>query len=85
MRCAALPRKSADIQSAELNGGGTQFTTKLEGMFKDVDTSRDVTTAFRATPAARRVPAGVEIAVSILTAGCDSRACLRPASLHRPC
>ena len=47
-------------------------------MFKDVDTSRDVTAAFRAAPAARRVPAGVEIAVSILTAGCAD------ARLHAP-
>ena len=26
---------------------GSQFTTKLEGMFKDVDLSRDVMTSFR--------------------------------------
>ncbi len=49
---------------------GAAFTTKLEGMFKDVETSRDVAAAFRASPAARRVPAGTEVAVSVLTAGC---------------
>jgi hypothetical protein len=49
---------------------GAQFTSKLEGMFKDVDTSRDVAAAFRAAPAARRVPQGLEVAVSVLTAGC---------------
>jgi cullin-4 len=48
---------------------GAQFTSKLEGMFKDVDTSRDVAAAFRAAPAARRVPQGLEVAVSVLTAG----------------
>ena len=26
---------------------GSQFTTKLEGMFKDVDLSRDIMTSFR--------------------------------------
>jgi hypothetical protein len=49
---------------------GAAFTTKLEGMFKDVETSRDVAAAFRSSPAARRVPPGTEVAVSVLTAGC---------------
>jgi cullin-4 len=55
---------------------GAAFTTKLEGMFKDVETSRDVAAAFRAAPAARAVPAGTEVAVSVLTAGC-ALPCLR--------
>ena len=48
---------------------GAAFTTKLEGMFKDVETSKDVGLAFRAAPASRHLPAGVEVAVSVLTAG----------------
>jgi len=48
---------------------GAAFTTKLEGMFKDVETSKDVGLAFRNAPSSQRVPAGVEVAVSVLTAG----------------
>jgi len=48
---------------------GAAFTTKLEGMFKDVETSKDVGLAFRSATAARDLPAGVEVAVSVLTAG----------------
>ena len=37
---------------------GSQFTTKLEGMFKDVDLSRDIMTSFRqSVRAAARRPA----------------------------
>jgi cullin-4 len=48
---------------------GAAFTTKLEGMFKDVETSKDVGLAFRNAPASRHLPAGLEVAVSVLTAG----------------
>jgi len=48
---------------------GAQFTSKLEGMFKDVDISRDVAAAFKASAAAGRLPPGVEVGVSVLTAG----------------
>lgn len=45
---------------------GPQFTAKMEGMFRDVDLSHDVTLAFRdACPTS----SGVETSVSILTAG----------------
>ena len=44
---------------------GAQFTSKMEGMFRDVDLSRDVTAAFReAHPSL-----GVETSCSVLTAG----------------
>jgi len=49
---------------------GPAFTQKLEGMFKDVDASRDVLAAFRgdAVAAASLAP-GLDVAVSVLTAG----------------
>ena len=44
---------------------GAQFTSKMEGMFRDMDLSRDVTAAFReAYPSL-----GVETSCSVLTAG----------------
>ena len=50
---------------------GSQFTTKLEGMFKDVDISRDVMRSFRsdAERFAKVEAAGVELYVNVLTAG----------------
>lgn len=49
---------------------GSQFTTKLEGMFKDVDLSRDVMRSFAGDKErAGRVPEGVEMFVNVLTAG----------------
>lgn len=49
---------------------GAPFTAKLEGMFTDVELSRDAAAAFRASPAAAALPAGCDVAVSVLTAGC---------------
>ena len=50
---------------------GPGFTAKLEGMFQDVDLSREVGLAFKASPqaAAAGAPPGLDLAVSILTAG----------------
>jgi cullin 4 len=50
---------------------GSQFTTKLEGMFKDVDISRDVMRSFRADvdKFQKIEAAGVELYVNVLTAG----------------
>mmetsp|Transcript_21859 Transcript_21859/g.74292 ORF Transcript_21859/g.74292 Transcript_21859/m.74292 type:complete len:749 (+) Transcript_21859:229-2475(+) len=47
---------------------GSQFTTKLEGMFKDVDLSRDIMASFRQA-LRERLPASTEMSVSVLTAG----------------
>ncbi|KAK9797070.1 hypothetical protein WJX73_002435 [Symbiochloris irregularis] len=49
---------------------GAQFTNKLEGMFKDVDLSRDVLGSFRQSSGARqRAPAGLDMTVNVLTSG----------------
>ena len=49
---------------------GSQFTTKLEGMFKDVNLSRDVMRGFSAdVQRTARVPQGVEMFVNVLTGG----------------
>ena len=50
---------------------GSQFTNKLEGMFKDVDLSRDIMRGFEKDAArTERIPDGVEMQVNIITAGC---------------
>ncbi|BDA50712.1 Cullin-4 [Coccomyxa sp. Obi] len=49
---------------------GSQFTNKLEGMFKDVDLSRDIMTSFRQSASSRaKCPAGLDMSVHILTSG----------------
>ena len=48
---------------------GAQFTAKLEGMFKDVELSREAMAAFRSAPAAMRGLGSTEAQVSVLTAG----------------
>ena len=49
---------------------GSAFTSKLEGMFKDVDLSRDVMASFRESPHARQAAAAdVELSVHVLTQG----------------
>jgi len=60
---------------------GSGFTAKLEGMFKDVELSRDVMTSFRESPQARELPelvhqsasddanTKVELSVHVLTQG----------------
>jgi len=53
---------------------GSQFTSKLEGMFKDVELSADVVGAFKTYVAAAAskgegVPSGVDMQVQVLTSG----------------
>lgn len=49
---------------------GAQFTNKLEGMFKDVDLSRDVLASFRQSSSAKqRAPVGLDMTVNVLTSG----------------
>ncbi|KAF5825773.1 Cullin, partial [Dunaliella salina] len=53
---------------------GSQFTSKLEGMFKDVELSADVVGAFKTYIAAAAskgegVPSGVDMQVQVLTSG----------------
>jgi len=50
---------------------GPGFTAKLEGMFQDVDLSREAGAAFKASPAAAAAgtPPGLDLSVSVLTAG----------------
>jgi len=49
---------------------GSGFTSKLEGMFKDVELSRDVMASFRGSPHARKMSASeVELSVHVLTQG----------------
>ncbi|KDD71824.1 cullin, partial [Helicosporidium sp. ATCC 50920] len=47
---------------------GSQFTTKLEGMFKDVELSRDVCAGFRAEETTLDLQ-GLDLHVNILTSG----------------
>jgi len=49
---------------------GSQFTNKLEGMFKDIDLSRDIMGQFRTFAAASgRVPDKTDMSVNVLTSG----------------
>mmetsp|Transcript_22578 Transcript_22578/g.27227 ORF Transcript_22578/g.27227 Transcript_22578/m.27227 type:complete len:742 (+) Transcript_22578:315-2540(+) len=49
---------------------GSQFTNKLEGMFKDIDLSKDIMTSFRqSAQVAKRMPTGMEMSVHVLTTG----------------
>mmetsp|Transcript_26924 Transcript_26924/g.58796 ORF Transcript_26924/g.58796 Transcript_26924/m.58796 type:complete len:739 (-) Transcript_26924:3390-5606(-) len=49
---------------------GSQFTTKLEGMFKDIELSTDVMAAFRQYESSlKKLPAGIDMQVSVLTSG----------------
>jgi len=49
---------------------GSGFTCKLEGMFKDVELSRDVMTSFRESPQARAASSSeIELSVHVLTQG----------------
>lgn len=49
---------------------GSQFTNKLEGMFKDVELSRDIMTSFKQSAAIRdNLPPGIDMNVSVLTSG----------------
>lgn len=49
---------------------GSQFTNKLEGMFKDIDLSQDIMTQFRQSQHFQsRLPPSMELSVSVLTTG----------------
>ena len=48
---------------------GSGFTSKLEGMFKDVELSRDVMASFRESSHARAVESDIELSVHVLTQG----------------
>ena len=49
---------------------GSGFTQKLEGMFKDVELSRDVMSSFRGSPQARAASSSdIELSVHVLTQG----------------
>jgi cullin-4 len=49
---------------------GSNFTNKLEGMFKDVEQSKDVSALFnKSSDYVTRLPPNVEVAVSVLTTG----------------
>mmetsp|Transcript_20842 Transcript_20842/g.46666 ORF Transcript_20842/g.46666 Transcript_20842/m.46666 type:complete len:729 (-) Transcript_20842:640-2826(-) len=48
---------------------GSGFTSKLEGMFKDVELSRDVMSSFRESSFARALKSQVELSVHVLTQG----------------
>jgi hypothetical protein len=49
---------------------GAQYTSKLEGMFKDEQVSKDMAAAFKASEEyRRRMPAGMDANVRVLTSG----------------
>eukprot|EP00271_Cylindrocystis_brebissonii_P008559 TRINITY_DN22947_c0_g1_i1.p1 TRINITY_DN22947_c0_g1~~TRINITY_DN22947_c0_g1_i1.p1 ORF type:complete len:827 (-),score=185.08 TRINITY_DN22947_c0_g1_i1:668-3148(-) len=48
---------------------GSQFTNKLEGMFKDIELSKEINESFRQSAQARRLPQGIEMGVHVLTTG----------------
>jgi cullin-4 len=48
---------------------GASFTNKLEGMFKDIDISKDIMAAFKSSPFHSQLSAGLDLYVHVLTAG----------------
>ena len=46
---------------------GSGFTSKLEGMFKDVELSHDVMASFRESSHASKISSDVELSVKVLT------------------
>ncbi|URE17705.1 Cullin family [Musa troglodytarum] len=49
---------------------GSQFTNKLEGMFKDIELSKEINDSFKQSSQARtKLPAGIEMSVHVLTTG----------------
>ncbi|KAJ8549333.1 hypothetical protein K7X08_033040 [Anisodus acutangulus] len=49
---------------------GSQFTNKLEGMFKDIELSKEINESFKQSSQARKkLPAGIEMSVHVLTTG----------------
>ncbi|GAB4840631.1 hypothetical protein Ancab_021398 [Ancistrocladus abbreviatus] len=48
---------------------GSQFTNKLEGMFKDIELSKEINESFKQSSQARTLPSGIEMSVHVLTTG----------------
>ncbi|WOL19607.1 cullin-4-like isoform X1 [Canna indica] len=49
---------------------GSQFTNKLEGMFKDIELSREINDSFKQSSQTRtKLPSGIEMSVHVLTTG----------------
>ncbi|KAJ7544778.1 hypothetical protein O6H91_09G092800 [Diphasiastrum complanatum] len=49
---------------------GSQFTNKLEGMFKDIELSKEINESFKQSAQARtKLPSGIEMNVHVLTTG----------------
>uniref|UniRef100_A0A7N0ZRY4 Cullin-4 n=1 Tax=Kalanchoe fedtschenkoi TaxID=63787 RepID=A0A7N0ZRY4_KALFE len=49
---------------------GSQFTNKLEGMFKDIELSKEINESFKQSSQARtKLPVGIEMSVHVLTTG----------------
>eukprot|EP00252_Welwitschia_mirabilis_P026343 TRINITY_DN8630_c0_g1_i1.p1 TRINITY_DN8630_c0_g1~~TRINITY_DN8630_c0_g1_i1.p1 ORF type:complete len:804 (+),score=179.82 TRINITY_DN8630_c0_g1_i1:191-2602(+) len=49
---------------------GSQFTNKLEGMFKDIELSKEINESFKLSSQARtKLPPGIEMSVHVLTTG----------------
>ncbi|KAG5515818.1 hypothetical protein RHGRI_036759 [Rhododendron griersonianum] len=49
---------------------GSQFTNKLEGMFKDIELSKEINESFKQSSQARiKLPSGIELSVHVLTTG----------------
>ncbi|KAG0468748.1 hypothetical protein HPP92_018076 [Vanilla planifolia] len=49
---------------------GSQFTNKLEGMFKDIELSKEINDSFKQSSQSRtKLPSGIEMSVHILTTG----------------
>ncbi|ESQ55574.1 hypothetical protein EUTSA_v10024458mg [Eutrema salsugineum] len=52
------------------NECGSQFTNKLEGMFKDIELSKEINESFKQSSQARtKLPSGIEMSVHVLTTG----------------
>lgn len=48
---------------------GASFTSKLEGMFKDMELSKDIMIQFKQYMQNQNVPGNIELTVNILTMG----------------
>ena len=67
-KSASIDAEKAMISKLKNECGGG-FTSKLEGMFKDVELSRDVMSSFRDSPHAAAINSDVELSVHVLTQG----------------
>lgn len=71
-RFASIDAEKAAISKLKAECG-SQFTSKLEGMFKDVELSKDAMASFRRSPAASaslsQLCPGIDVNVQVLTSG----------------